>query len=59
MKIKRVIANNRKKVFVLSTSQRVFEFPFSELTLKPAQADPITSVWIDSELAQQGFTYVL
>ena len=59
MKIRRVLGNNRKKVFVLDTRKGVYEFPYSELNLKPTARDPLVHVAPDPELGNEGFTYRL
>lgn len=59
MKISRVLVNNRKKCFVIEAKGEVFEFPYSQLKLKPSAIDPIVQVFVDPELAHTGFTYVL
>ena len=59
MKIKRVFSNNRKKNFVLETKDHALVFPYSELKIKPSGDDPIVGVYVDVELANEGFTYTL
>lgn len=59
MKIRSVKNNNRKKAFEIKTSNRTLQFPYSKLDLQPSGSDPIDRVYIDKELAGEGFTYVL
>ena len=60
MKIKRVIANNRKKAFEIQTStKKSFEFPYSQLKAPPSLRDPLTDLYPDPEVAFDGFTYRL
>ena len=59
MKIKRVLANNRKKTFVLEVKDQTIEFPYSQLRVKPSARNPLESVHVDPELGQEGFTYKL
>src|SRR5882724_12283065 len=59
MKIRSVKHNNRKKAFEIKTSSRTLQFPYSKLDLQPTGVDPIDRVYIDKELASEGFTYVL
>jgi hypothetical protein len=59
MKIRRVSANNRKKVFEVKTSSRVLVLPYSKVDPKPTQADRIAETAVDDELGREGFTYVL
>lgn len=58
MKIKTVVANNRKRVFLVTTTttRRVFEFPYSQLDIKPSVDDPISELFPDPELGFDGFT---
>ena len=58
MKIRSVKHNNRKKAFEI-TSNRTLQFPYSKLDLQPSGEDPIDRVYVDKELASEGFTYVL
>lgn len=59
MKIKRVLANNRKKVFVIELERKTLVFPYSELTIKPTKNDPLVHVYPDREIDGEGFTYSL
>jgi len=59
VKIKRVFANNRKRSFALETSKGTFQFPYSQLKVRPLPDDPIENVYVDTELACEGFTYTL
>jgi hypothetical protein len=59
MKIRRVSANNRKKVFEVKTSSRELVFPYSKVDPMPTQADRIAETVVDEELGREGFTYVL
>ncbi len=59
MKIKRVLPNNRKKAFIVESKKGIHEFPYALLRLKPSTKNPISSVYVDPELANEGFTYVL
>jgi len=59
MKIRRVFANNRKKAFVIQTVTGVFEFPYSQLRLKPRPENPVAAVSPDPEIRREGFTYTL
>lgn len=59
MKVKKVIANNRKKAFEVTTAQAIFEFPFSRLVLKPSGNGSIQEVFPDPEVNHTGFTYRL
>ncbi len=59
MKIIRVLPNNRKRSFLVECGKGMLEFPFSCLDLIPSQEDPVVEVFVDSELADRGFTYRL
>jgi hypothetical protein len=59
MKINRVLANNRKKAFVLETSRGKMDYPYSRLRVKPQSSDPVIHVAPDRDLGKEGFTYVL
>ena len=59
MKIRAATVNNRRKVFVVRTSKRELLYPFAKADPRPTDADPIARVWIDKELASEGFTYAL
>ncbi len=60
MKIRRVMANNRRKVFeVTLAGKKRLVFPFARLEVQPTSDDPIANVYVDRELGAEGFTYVL
>lgn len=59
MKIQAVNLNNRKKVFQMKMSKQTFHLPYSRVELQPSAADPIVRVFVDKELGNEGFTYVL
>ena len=60
MKIKDVQTNNHKKAFEITTSNgQGFEFPYSQLKLKPSPKNPIAGVEVDKELGKEAFTYTL
>ena len=59
MKVKKVTANNRKKAFEIVTLKTTYVFPYSKLTLKPSDDNPIVEVSPDAEVANEGFTYKL
>ena len=59
MKIKRVLWNNRKKAFAIEAGKECFEFPYSQLKLRPCKDDPLVSVTRDAALGNEGFTYTL
>jgi hypothetical protein len=60
VKLRRVVANNRKAQLELTTSSgRVLPFPYARLEPRPAAADRIREVYVDPELGREGVTYVL
>lgn len=59
MKVKKTVINNRKKAFEILTTKGAYEFPYSRLSLKPTQANPIEDVYPDAEIGFDGFTYRL
>ncbi len=59
MKIRKVNQNNRKKAFEVSTAGKVYTFPYVKLDTPPSRADMIREVFVDKELGNEAFTYVL
>lgn len=59
MKIQSVTHNNRKKAFQVKASKKLFQLPYSRVDPQPGAADPIARVFVDKELEDEGFTYVL
>ena len=60
MKIRKVSANNRKNEFsVVTRSGAEYSFPFSKAVPKPTSEDAIEDLFVDKELGNEAFTYVL
>ena len=59
MKIRTVTANNRKKAFEVRTPRKTFVFPYTKADLQPTPDDKVARVYVDVELAREGFTFVL
>lgn len=59
MKIRSVKHNNRKKAFEIRGSTKTLLFPYSKTDPPPTIEDPVSRVFVDNELAREGFTYVL
>ena len=59
MKIKKVIPNNRKKAFEVTTYRKTFLFPYAKLTVRPSRENPVERVYVDKELGNEAFTYEL
>lgn len=59
MIVKAVLANNRRKAFIVTSARGTYPFPFALLKVKPSPDDPIVELFVDEEIAKEGFTYVL
>lgn len=60
MKIREVSANARKSEFLIVTrSGDEFSFPYSKADPKPGANNPVEKVFVDKELGNEGFTYIL
>jgi predicted XRE-type DNA-binding protein len=59
VKIRRVVHNNRRKGFQVSTPRASYWFPYARLEVRPTSRDPVVSVFADRELGREGFTYAL
>jgi hypothetical protein len=59
VKIRSVRVNNRRKAFEIRTSSRRLLLPFAKVDPKPTVADPVVRVFVDRELASEGFGFVL
>ena len=59
MKIKNVVANNRRKVFEVETRKGSYAFPYTKLQWKPKRGDRVAEVFVDDELGNEAFTYRL
>ena len=59
MIVKAVSANNRRKAFMVTSVRGTHPFPFALLKVKPSPDDPIVELFVDKEIAKEGFTYVL
>ncbi len=59
MKIRSVSHNNRKRAFEVETARGAYQLPYSKVDPRPNAANPIARVFVDAELAREGFTYVL
>lgn len=59
MKIQHVTANNRRKAFEVETTRGIFYFPYACLRLQPDGEDRIGKVFVDPELGDEAFTYLL
>jgi hypothetical protein len=60
VKIRKVSANNRKNEFsVVTRSGAQYAFPYSEADIEPSADDRIEQLFVDKELGNEAFTYIL
>lgn len=59
MKIQTVKINNKRKAFEVKTAASAYVFPYIKAKPAPRQADPAIRVYVDKELASEGFSYEL
>lgn len=59
MKIKKILPNNRKKAFEVTTYNKDYLFPYAKLEVPPSRENPIAKVYVDKELDNEAFTYEL
>jgi hypothetical protein len=54
-----VNSNRRKKAFEVSAGRQHMSYPFARSEPAPSPDDPVARVYVDPELASEGFTFVL
>ena len=59
MKLASVKANNRRRAFEVTCAKGEFVFPYGKADPQPGRDDPIVELFIDPELAHEGFSYVM
>lgn len=59
MKINSITANNHRRAFEIEVQRGRLSYPYALSAPAPTPDDPLLSVWIDSELADEAFTYTL
>jgi hypothetical protein len=59
VRIRSVTANARRKVFEVAVPGKTYTFPYAKCTPRPTGSDPVAEVFVDSELANEAFTYRL
>ena len=59
MKIASVKGNNRRRAFEVTCAKGEFVLPYEKADPQPGRDDPIVELFIDPELANEGFSYVL
>jgi hypothetical protein len=59
MKVRSVKHNNRKKAFEVRAGSKILVFPYAKAVPVPTSDDPIVDLFVDKDLAREGFGYVL
>ena len=59
MKIKKVLPNNRKKVFEVIVNGKPLLFPYARLRVRPDADNRVIKASVDPELGKEAFTYTL
>ena len=59
MKVKTVKTNNKRKAFEVKISKGVYVYPFIKAKPAPGAADSVARVYVDKEIASEGFSYEL
>ena len=59
MKLASIKANNRRRAFEVTCANGEFIFPYEKADPRPGRDDPIVELFIDPDLAHEGFSYVL
>jgi hypothetical protein len=59
MKVKKVDHNNKKREFTVVLGSTSYRFPYSRCEPMPTSSNRIERLYIDDELAREGFTYFL
>jgi hypothetical protein len=59
VKIRKVVANNRKRAFEVHTPRGVYDFPYARADPMPSPEDRLRRVYVDDEIGREGFTWVL
>ena len=53
VKIRKVICNNRKKTFEVTTRSKALVFPYAKADPQPSRSDRIVDLYVDDELARE------
>jgi hypothetical protein len=59
MRIERVTASDQKTAFEILVDDEVLLFPYALLTVKPSETHRVTHVFVNPELGNEAFTYIL
>jgi hypothetical protein len=59
MKIRSVVANNRKRTFEIRTASKTLLFPYAKAEPMPDSSDRVDTVIVDKELDREAITFTL
>ena len=59
MRIVDVKTNNRRKSFEIQTKDQTLSFPYARATPSPHRENRVWEVFVDAELGDEAFTYIL
>jgi hypothetical protein len=59
VKIRNVVANNRRHLFEVQTGRGAMVFPYAKTHPAPLPNDRLVEVYVDPEIGHEGFTYRL
>ncbi len=59
MKLRRIKSNNRRKVFEVHLPKGMHLYPYAKSHPKPTSENKVVDVFVDKEIGNEGFTYVL
>jgi len=59
VKITSVKANNRRRAFEVMCAKGEFTFPYEKADPRPTRDDPIIELFVDPEVGNEGFSYIL
>jgi hypothetical protein len=59
MKIRSVKFNNRRKMFEVNASSKKYVFPYIKSDPAPRSDNPVTRVYVDKEIGNEGISYEL
>jgi hypothetical protein len=59
VKILAVRPNNRRRAFEIETRDQALPFPYARAQPAPTRENRVCEVWVDAEIGNEGFTYIL
>jgi hypothetical protein len=59
MKIRAVVANNRRRAFEVRLGSRMLSYPYAKVDPRPSSGDAVQELVVDEEVAREAFWYVL